>query len=292
MRHVLHSFCAVVVLLLAASVLAAPPVLDTPAISCAAGGSGVSVNIVVTAGASGAPSGFAVQWLLRSEYELHGWSGNGSSFCEASFSSGVKRSPYGLAPGESATIAIGEPFTTAGASSRCDGSALQCGQTYAFRVVATGSKTETASAWSEATFCSTMSCATALSAARPGVSGCTHPATYWAVSGPSSEERRWPVQGGLMLGNRFYTESEIESLMESASTGRGVVELSHQLIAAKLNVANGATDPFIDEKIRDADAAIGNVDVTRSKLAPGQAAPHIEALLAFNQGVTGPGACE
>ena len=293
MRISLRPVSAVLLLLLASFAFAdGKTPLDAPTISCATGGSGATVNVIVTGGASGAPAGFSIHWILRSEYEEHGWSGAGSSYCEASFSGNANGRYYSLAPGESVKIPIGQPFTIPGASSRCDGVALKCGETYAFRVFAHGNTEQKRSPWSETTFCSTMSCAGGGDdGGDDEETGCTQTVGYFAITGPSTGEDLWPVDG-LTLGNVFYTNVELEAILNTPSTGRGIVELSQQLIAAKLNVASGASGGGIEGRILAADALIGNIDVRTGKLPTGKAAPHITALLAFNQGAVGPGSCE
>src|SRR6185369_7840012 len=62
--------------------------LDAPVISCVSS-TDASITIRVCAGASGAPAGFSVQWMLKSDYDVYGWSddpANTVSFCKASFS--------------------------------------------------------------------------------------------------------------------------------------------------------------------------------------------------------------
>jgi hypothetical protein len=52
----------------------------------------------------------------------------------------------------------------------------------------------------------------------------------------------WPasvVAGGLTIGTVHYTAAELHSILWAPSAGNGVIILAHQLITAKLNVANG-----------------------------------------------------
>ena len=294
-----RSLSAVVVFLLVATSAFAgkKTALSAPVVSCATGGSGATVQLAVTGGATGAPAGFSVHWLLLSEYQQYGWSGRGNSYCEASFSGNANGNYYSLSPGETVKIEIGKPFTIAGASSRCNGTALKCNEQYAFRVFAHANTVQNRSAWSETTFCSTMSCA-GTGGGGPGgpgdnepYAGCTQTAAYYSITGPSVESGLWPVDG-LMLGNLFYTDVELEAILNSPSNGMGLTELAIQLIGAKLNVVTGASGGGINAKIAAADSLIGNIDVRTGTISDSLTSSHTAALLAFNQGATGPGSCE
>jgi len=68
--------------------------------------------------------------------------------------------------------------------------------------------------------------------------------------------------------------------------------LAHQLIAAKLNIANGADSSDIDSVIAEADAFIGDKTVGVDKAKTKEVSSWVDALDAFNNGLTGPGHCE
>src|SRR5262249_45650729 len=59
-------------------------------------------------------------------------------------------------------------------------------------------------------------------------------------------------------GTVSYTEAQLRSILATSVAGNGIVELAHQLIAAKLNVASGATSPTLTAAIANADALIGS----------------------------------
>lgn len=268
---------------------------DAPTISCAATSTGATIGVIVTAGPSGAPAGFSIHWSLRSEATQSdcgddNGGGCGASYCEASFSGNANGHYYALDPGESVTIQIGERFTIPGASSKCN-TALKCGEQYAFRVFAHATSSMKRSAWSATTYCSTMSCA---GGGGGEVSGCTQTKEFFAITGPSSGEILWPVTG-LTLGNVFYTNLQLELILNAPSTGVGLIELAQQLITAKLNVANGANGGDINSKIIAADAVIGSLvipPIGNGSLTSATASAHITALRNFNQGAAGPGSCE
>lgn len=74
----------------------------------------------------------------------------------------------------------------------------------------------------------------------------------------------------------------------------GLIDLAHQLIAAKLNIANGADGSSINTTITQADALIGNLIVPpigTGYLSPADVSAYVQALTEFNEGTTGPGSC-
>lgn len=273
-------------------------VFDAPAISCAAGSSGASIDVTITAGASGAPAGFSVQWVLLSELDANGgqWpenQGDAASYCEASFSGNANGHAFELDPGESVTINIGDSlYDLAGASSDCENSALQCGEQYVFRTFAHATSSKKRSAWSPLTYCSTMNCG---GGGGGDVTGCTYTQSYWRDNGVTSEWGNiWPVTS-LTLGAETYTDLELLAILNTPGGTNGLIALAHQLITAKLNVANGAGDPFIDTIIASADTLIGSMVVPPvgiDSLSTSAVSSLVTALQRFNEGATGPGHCE
>src|SRR5690348_7583324 len=84
--------------------------LDAPTASCSGIATGASITLTVTAGASGAPAGFTVQWMKKSDYNTYGWSSNSTSpsYCQASFSGVPGCSNYNLAPNTPVNVTIGD----------------------------------------------------------------------------------------------------------------------------------------------------------------------------------------
>ncbi|HXU65209.1 MAG TPA: hypothetical protein VN962_26095, partial [Polyangia bacterium] len=71
---------------------------------------------------------------------------------------------------------------------------------------------------------------------------CTFTQGYWKTHGPipaGNNSNEWPVTS-LTLGNVNYTDLQLQSIFDTPAGGNGLISLSHQLIAAKLNIANGA----------------------------------------------------
>jgi cysteine-rich repeat protein len=77
---------------------------------------------------------------------------------------------------------------------------------------------------------------------------------YW-----KNHAEAWPVDT-LTLGTVSYTKEQLIEILRTPVEGNGLIQLAHQLIAAKLNVANGGSDE-IGDAIAEADALIGDLVV-------------------------------
>jgi hypothetical protein len=271
------------------------PALAAPSVTCFSDTSS-SITVKVTAGASGAPAGFSLQWMTAAELQALGgvWPASDSGFCKASFSGVPGCSQYNLGPNAFVTVRIGDNlFDECGASSPCTGPLL-CNTEYVFRAFAHnvpgGAKR---SPFSGNTFCSTDVCEP-----NPCPIGCTFTQGYWRTHGPEgcvqgNNTNEWPVTS-LTLGNVVYTDAQLCSIFQQPAAGNGLLILAHQLIAAKLNIANGADPSAIQATINAADAAIGNLvvpPVGSGFLQPNAVDTLVNALDEYNQGVTGPGHC-
>ncbi len=277
-------------------------VLDTPTLSCE-GSTQTSISIRVTAGRSGAPAGFSLQWMLKEDWEANGDSWNGDKKpCEGSFSGNANISNYNLLAGQSVTIRVGDILLDNGASiggpDGCDG-ILECGTEYVFRVFAHATSTQNRSAFSGPTYCSTLSC-------DPRGNECTYTQGFWKNNGPvptgQGNSYLWPQSvkdNGLMLGSVSYTPDQLLAILNQQVAGNGLVNLAHQLIAAKLNIAKftdpNATPDVIVSAIRDADDAIGSLivpPVGTGFISPGSVSRLVDLLADFNEGGVGmPGHC-
>jgi hypothetical protein len=131
----------------------------------------------------------------------------------------------------------------------------------------------------------------------PPPSGCTFTQGYWKTHGPSAtgnNSNEWDVTS-LTLGTVNYTAAQLQSIFDTAPKGNGLIALAHQLIAAKLNIANGADGSSIAATIAAADALIGGLvvpPVGSGTLTSAQVAALVTALTNFNEGTTGPGHCD
>jgi hypothetical protein len=99
----------------------------------------------------------------------------------------------------------------------------------------------------------------------------------------------------LVLGDVAYSRSELLAVFGQPAKGNGLVSLSHQLIAAKLNLLLGAQPPSqVMIAIGEADALVGsNVvpPIGGGYLSPGQTGRLTKLLSDFNGGTLGPGHC-
>lgn len=271
--------------------------MSTPTIECGVS-TQTSIEIVVTAGATGAPAGFSLQWVTAAQFAAgpdgilgtaddNTWPG---SECAASFSGNANLSRYNLGPFESVIVNVGEFLFDNGASTNCPG-ALACGTTYVFRAFAHASNSLNRSDFTAPHTCSTLACGGG------DTGGCTFTQGYWKTHGPvptGNNENEWPVNN-LNLGSVTYTDLQLQSIFDTPAAGNGLIALAHQLIAAKLNVANGASDAAVAADIAAADALIGGLvvpPVGSGFLNPSATSSLITALTNFNEGKTGPGHCE
>jgi hypothetical protein len=282
--------------------------IDTPVIACDSS-TQTSINVLVTApsgpGATGLPAGFSIQWQTAADFALFGWpsdsacppdvNGNptcGDSFCKGSFSGNANLSRYNLLPGDSVSVNIGEFLFDQGASTNCPGG-LVCGTQYVFRAFGHATSTLNRSNFTDNLLCSTLPCGGG------DTEDCTLTQGFWKTHGPAgcvtgNNTNEWPVNS-LTLGNVNYTDSQLCSIMNTPAAGNGLIALAHQLIATKLNIANGASHPAaIDTAIADADALIGNLVIppVGNGSLPASSTSVLTSLLAnYNEGATGPGHC-
>jgi hypothetical protein len=119
--------------------------------------------------------------------------------------------------------------------------------------------------------------------------GCTLTQGYW-----KNHAAAWPVSS-LKLGTVTYTKAQLIAILETPVRGNGLVSLAHQLIAAKLNVAKGASPRAVAAAISLADAMIGSrviPPVGGGSLSTSATGLLTEVLDAYNNGKIGPGHCD
>jgi hypothetical protein len=112
-------------------------------------------------------------------------------------------------------------------------------------------------------------------------SGCARGQGYW-----KNHPDAWPVTE-LQLGNVTYTQEELLSILHEPVRGNGLLILAHQLIAADLNIANGADPSCIQQTIDEANALIGDLvipPVGNGYLAPRDVSALAEMLDQYNEG--------
>ena len=265
--------------------------MSTPTLTCGTA-SKVSIQITVTAGATGAPAGFSLQWMTLADYVANGsvWlSSDDPGLCHASFSGNANGSRYNLGPGESATVEVGDFLFDNGTSSSCV-EPLECGTTYVFRAFAHATSELNRSDFTPNLQCSTLPC-------DPQPSNCTYTQGYWKTHGPiptGNNTNMWPVTS-LTLGTVNYTDLQLQAIFNTPAQGNGLITLAHQLIAAKLNIANGADGTSVAATIAAADALMGGLGVPpvgAGSLPPSATSSLTNTLDSYNNGLIGPGHCE
>ncbi len=118
--------------------------------------------------------------------------------------------------------------------------------------------------------------------------GCTQGQGYW-----KNTPQAWPV-GQVMLGTVSYSAAELLTIFKQPVAGNGLIQLAHQLIAAKLNIASGASGAAVAATVAAADALIGALvvpPVGAGSLQTSQTSALNDTLDAYNKGLIGPGAC-
>jgi len=121
------------------------------------------------------------------------------------------------------------------------------------------------------------------------VNGCTFSQGYW-----KNHPAAWPVST-LTLGSVSYTAAQLQSILGTPVGGNGLISLAYQLIAAKLNIANGADGTAVSGTLSSADVMIGGLivpPVGSGVLAPGSTGALTATLDGYNNGLIGPGSCE
>ena len=272
--------------------LAAAPVfaatLDAPTVTRLASGHG-KIVLQVTAGPSGAPNGFAIYWMTQADYDNYGdvwpsteaYPGLGwAHFTGVPTLNTFGGSSFILGPNQSVIVEIGDLADESGLTTNSPDE-LTYGTTfstdYVFCTWAIGGVSGTRSDFS-------------LNAAGTTLESqnCTFTQGYWKTH-PSA----WPVLN-LTLGSVNYTQAQLLQILGQSVNGNGLVSLAHQLIAAKLNIANGADPTVIAATISAADALIGALVVPpigAGFLDPSNTASLTQALDDWNNGITGPGHC-
>lgn len=264
--------------------------MDTPQLSCGAATS-TSIQVIVCARATGAPAGFSLHWLSLADFLAGGsiWPSS-DLMCHASFSGNANNSSYSLGANGCVAVELGDNlFDDPGASSNCASVPLECGTDYAIRGFAHANSALQRSAFTSTLVCSTQPCVPP--------PGCTYTQGYWKTHGPiptGNNVNEWPVTS-LTLGTAVYTDLELQAIFDTPAAGNGLISLAHQLIAAKLNVANGTDDSAIAGAIAAADALIGGLvvpPVGAGSLPSSATSSLTGTLTSYNEGTIGPGHCE
>jgi hypothetical protein len=120
--------------------------------------------------------------------------------------------------------------------------------------------------------------------------GCTLTQGYW-----KNHEESWPVSS-LTIGGVDYGQAELLELLRTPTRGDGSLILGHQLIAALLNVAAGASSSAVSGSLADAEAWMATNKDADGRLPygvhDGEATALGDALAALDEGAVGPGHCD
>jgi len=184
---------------------------------------------------------------------------------------------YGLAPSQWMSIELGQLFDESGVVAS-DTDELEASTQYVVRVFARGTATMDASNPTANIVIQTL----------PAAQNCTFTIGYW-----KNHAEAWPV-ASLTIGTVNYTAAELLSILNEPAGGNGLLILAHQLIAAKLNIANGADGSFINATIAAADGQIGALvcpPVGSDSLPSATTSANAHTLDDWNNGITGPGHC-
>jgi hypothetical protein len=125
--------------------------------------------------------------------------------------------------------------------------------------------------------------------APPPDQGCTLTQGYW-----KTHPEAWPVSS-LVLGGRTYSSTQLQALLATAPRGSASLILAHQLIAAELNGASGASaspDLAAAHAWLAANGAALPFRIASSSVAGAEAVAIASRLAAYNEGTTGPGHCD
>ncbi len=286
MTRYAQSGFAVLCALALCSPMAQAAVLDTPELELVRSGR-TSVTVKIRAGNSGAPNGFTLEWMSAATFDALGaWPAADDARIMKGDFRGIPTlntedgtTDYRLAAVDDAGVQLGDLFDETGVTTQ-EREELAEGSEYVVRVRANAVLDADASDAS-----ATVRATTLLRSQQD----CTYTQGYW-----KNHTSVWPV-GNLTLGTVNYTAAQLLQIFNQPAMGNGLISLAHQLIAAKLNIAQGAIAPAATLlAISQADALIGGLvapPIGAGSLAPASTSGLTTTLDNFNQGITGPGHC-
>lgn len=258
---------------------------DAPALVTGAVARG-GIELDLTAGPSGAPAGFTVWWMKQSDFEANGsqWFPGGAPFqMEASYTGeptlhtmGGALSSFALSPSQNVKVEIGDLFDETGITTNSPVE-LDPGVAYVFCSFANAG-----SGLGQSDYSATIAAST-----NPhGV--CIFTIGYW-----KNHPGLWPV-ASLTLGTVTYTQAQLLAILATPAAGNGLLTLAHQLIATKLNIANGGDPAVVIATVTAADALIGGLvipPVGSGYLTPASVSALTQVLDDYNNGLIGSESC-
>jgi len=268
---------------------------DTPALTLGVTGLGKQ-TITVTAGPSGAPAGFTVWWMTRADFIANGsqwWLYGDPRQGEASFTGSPSLNlfpgdapSFALGPNQTITIEIGDLADETGLTATdwrsSWGGELAYGTQYVFCAFANANPSTYQSGFTENFEAGTLS-----------AQNCTFTIGFW-----KNHPELWPAGCfPMLLGANAYTAADVMLILNQSAAGNGAISLAHQLIAAKLNICQGADPTAAVSCIATADAMIATCGADKlpplgtCSLTPGSTSATTQCLDNYNSGLTGPGHC-
>lgn len=269
---------AAAIAVVAFSSIASAARLDPPVLTLAES-SRSSVTLEVRAGASGAPAGFTLVWMKRTDYERTGWLSPGSTGVVSATFYGFPTFnmldgtvSYVLPPNGTQVAEAGNLFDETGVL-MTQALELEAGTDYVFHAFAATDGYSMNSGYSND-----------VSASTSAPTNCTYTQGYW-----KNHTSAWPVTS-LTIGTVTYTKSQLLQILATPARGNGLLILAHQLIAAKLNVYQGADPTDVNAAIASADAIIGGLvcpPIGGGYLDPALVTGDAQTLDDFNNGTLG-----
>ena len=269
---------------------------DTPTITL--GQTGLAKQTVtVTAGPSGAPAGFTIWWMKRTDFDANRgqwWLYGDSRQGEAHFQGTPTlnhfpgdASSFALGPNQTITVEIGDLFDETGVSVspwRAGwGGELEYGTQYVFCAFANGTVTTYQSGFTDNFDSQTIQ-----------TQNCTFTIGYW-----KNHPEAWPANCFPMtLGANQYSAADIMAILNTQPQGNGALSMAHQLIGAKLNACLGANTAAAAACMASADAMLSGCGADKlppfgtCSLSSGTTSANTQCMDDFNQGITGPGHCQ
>ena len=251
--------------------------LDTPALKLDEKGF-FRIDLDVTAGASGAPNGFVIQWMTKADYNAYGWPADEynpiANSCDftgiPTLNTDPRSSSFDLGSNGAIKVQMGDLFDETGIYSGDYLSQLPPGD-YAFRVWAEGNGAQGSGSVASLTFFASTS--------NPE---CTQ--GFW-----KNHPEAWPPSClPMTLGTVSYTKQNLLDIYNQPANGNGLISLAHQLITTKLNICNGSNPTNIAATVAAADALIGGLvvpPVGGGFLAPGTTSGLTNTLDDYNNGL-------
>lgn len=123
--------------------------------------------------------------------------------------------------------------------------------------------------------------------ARSLAQNCTYTLGYW-----KNHPQAWPVES-LVIGGQTYTHTQLIAILKKSPRGDATYILARQLIAAKLNIAQGADDSAVADVITEADAWLAEHPLGSKPRNPEreEGIAYAAILDDYNNGRIGPGHC-